>query len=128
MISSDEIPNLDDPEKLDPMSWAGQLSYLSVEVARTHVLNVHRAEAEARYRAKFLENIAVHKASRQVQAERRVLGIMRKHAEPINTGDLAALLGQDRGSARYTLTRLAERGKVCNVGSQKRQVWVVCDS
>jgi hypothetical protein len=54
MISSDEIPNLDDPEKLDPMSWAGQLSYLSVEVARTHVLNVHRAEAEARYRAKLL--------------------------------------------------------------------------
>ena len=34
----------------------------------------------------------------------------------------------DRGSARYTLIRLAERGKVCNVGSQKRQVWVVCDS
>lgn len=125
MISSDEIPNLDDPEKLDPMSWAGQLSYLSVEVARTHVLNVRRAEAEARYRAKVLENIAVHKASRQVQAERRVLAMLRKQPEPISTADLAHKLGQDRGGARYILMRLVERGLTQNVGSQKRQLWAV---
>lgn len=128
MTNSDEMPNLNDPEKLDPMSWAGQLSYLLVEVARARVLDVQKAEAEARYRAKVLENISVHKASRQAQAERRVLETMHKYAEPINTKDLAGLLGQDRGSSRYILTRLAERGKVCNVGSQKRQLWVVCDS
>lgn len=127
MISSDEIPNLDDPEKLDPMSWAGQLSYLSVEVARTHVLNVQRAEAEARYRAKVLENIAIHKASRQVQAERRVLAMLCKQPGAISTADLAHKLGQDRGSARYALMRLVERSKAANVGSQKRQLWIATE-
>ena len=110
-----------------PMSWAGQLASLSVNVEQADAEAKLRAETEARYRAKVIENIAIHKASRQVQAERRVLAMLRKQPGSISTAELAHKLGQDRGSARYILTRLAERGKVENVGSQKRQLWIATE-
>ena len=107
------------------MSLAGQLAVLSVEVERADAEAVKRAEAEARYKAKVIENIAIHKASRQAQAERRVMAMLRKQPEPISTADLAHKLGQDRGGARYILMRLVERGLAQSVGSQKRQLWAV---
>ena len=110
-----------------PMSWAGQLTSLSVNVEQADAEAKLRAETEARYRAKVLENIAVHKASRQVQAERRVMAMLRKQPEPISTADLAHKLGQDRGGARYILMRLVERGLAQNVGSQKRQLWAATE-
>jgi len=110
-----------------PMSWAGQLASLSVNVEQADAEAKLRAETEARYRAKVLENIAIHKATRQVQAERRVLELLRKLPGSISTADLAHKLGQDRGGARYILMRLVERGKVENVGSQKRQLWIATE-
>lgn len=110
-----------------PMSWAGQLASLSVNVEQADAEAKLRAETEARYRAKVIENIAIHKASRQVQAERRVLAMLRKQPEPISTADLAHKLGQDRGGARYILMRLVERGLAQNVGSQKRQLWAATE-
>jgi len=110
-----------------PMSWAGQLASLSVNVEQADAEAKLRAETEARYRAKVLENIAINKASRQVQAERRVLELMRKLPGSISTAELAHKLGQDRGGARYILMRLVERGKVENVGSQKRQLWIATE-
>lgn len=107
------------------MSLAGQLAVLSTEVERADAEAVKRAEAEARYKAKVLENIAIHKASRQAQAERRVMTLLRKQPGPISTAELAHKLGQDRGGARYILTRLVERGLAQNVGPQKRQLWAV---
>lgn len=109
------------------MSLAGQLAVLSVEVERAAAEAVKRAEAEARYKAKVIENIAIHKASRQAQAERRVLAMLRKQPEPISTADLAHKLGQDRDGARYILMRLVERGLAQNVGSQKRQLWAATE-
>ncbi len=110
-----------------PMSWAGQLASLSVNVEQADAEAKLRAETEARYRAKVIENALIHKASRQVQAERRVLAMLRKQPGPISTAYLAQKLGQDRGSARYALMRLVERGKAANVGSQKRQLWIVTE-
>ena len=110
-----------------PMSWAGQLASLSVNVEQADAEAKLRAETEARYRAKVIENIAIHKASRQVQAERRVLELLRKQPGSISTAELAHKLGQDRGGARYILMRLVERGKVENVGSQKRQLWAATE-
>ena len=110
-----------------PMSWAGQLASLSVNVEQADAEAKLRAETEARYRAKVIENIAIHKASRQVQAERRVLAMLRKQPGSISTADLAHKLGRDRGSARYALMRLVERGKAVNVGSQKRQLWIATE-
>ena len=110
-----------------PMSWAGQLASLSVNVEQADAEAKLRAETEARYRAKVLENIAIHKASRQVQAERRVLELLRKLPGSISTSELANKLHQDRGGARYILMRLVERGKVENVGSQKRQLWAATE-
>jgi len=110
-----------------PMSWAGQLASLSVNVEQADAEARLRAETEARYRAKVLENIAIHKASRQVQAERRVLELLRKLPGSISTSELANKLHQDRGGARYILMRLVERGKVENVGSQKRQLWAATE-
>ena len=110
-----------------PMSWAGQLASLSVNVERADAEAKLRAETEARYRAKVIENIAINKASRQVQAERRVLAMLRKQPGPVSTADLAHKLGQDRGSARYALMRLVERSKAANVGSQKRQLWIATE-
>lgn len=110
-----------------PMSWAGQLASLSVNVEQADAEAKLRAETEARYRAKVIENIAIHKASRQVQAERRVLELLRKLPGSISTSELANKLHQDRGGARYILMRLVERGKVENVGSQKRQLWAATE-
>ena len=110
-----------------PMSWAGQLASLSVNVEQADAEAKLRAETEARYRAKVIENIAIHKASRQVQAERRVLELLRKLPGSISTAELANKLHQDRGGARYILMRLVERGKVENVGSQKRQLWIATE-
>ena len=110
-----------------PMSWAGQLASLSVNVERADAEARLRAETEARYRAKVIENIAIHKATRQVQAERRVLAMLRKQPEPISTADLAHKLGQDRDGARYILMRLVERGLAQNVGSKKRQLWAATE-
>ena len=110
-----------------PMSWAGQLTSLSVNVEQADAEAKLRAETEARYRAKVIENIAIHKASRQVQAERRVLELLRKLPGSISTADLAHKLGQDRGSARYALMRLVEHGKAANVGSHKRQLWIATE-
>ena len=110
-----------------PMSWAVQLSSLSVNVERADAEAKLRAETEARYRAKVIENIAIHKATRQVQAERRVLAMLRKQPEPISTADLAHKLGQDRDGARYILMRLVERGLAQNVGSKKRQLWAATE-
>ena len=110
-----------------PMSWAGQLASLSANVEQADAEAKLRAETEARYRAKVIENIAIHKASRQAQAERRVLAMLRKQPEPISTADLAHKLGQDRGGARYILMRLVERGLAQNVGSQKRQLWAATE-
>ena len=110
-----------------PMSWAGQLASLSVNVEQADAEAKLRAETEARYRAKVIENIAIHKASRQVQAERRVLELLRKLPGSISTSELANKLHQDRGAARYILMRLVERGKVENVGSQKRQLWAATE-
>ena len=110
-----------------PMSWAGQLASLSVNVERADAESVKRAEAEARYKEKMRENALIHKASRQVQAERRVLAMLCKQPGPVSTAELAHKLGQDRGSARYALMRLVERGKAANVGSQKRQLWAATE-
>ena len=110
-----------------PMSLAGQLILLAADVERVNAESVKRAEAEARYKEKMRENIAIHKASRQVQAERRVLTMLRKQPGSISTAELAHKLGQDRGSARYALMRLVERGKAANVGSQKRQLWIAVE-
>ena len=110
-----------------PMSWAGQLASLSANVEQADAEAKLRAETEARYRAKVIENIAIHKASRQVQAERRVLELLRKLPGSISTAELANKLHQDRGGARYILMRLVERGKVENVGSQKRQLWIATE-
>lgn len=110
-----------------PMSWAGQLASLSVNVEQADAEAKLRAETEARYKEKMRENIAINKASRQVQAERRVLELMRKLPGSISTAELAHKLGQDRGGARYILMRLVERGKVENVGSQKRQLWAATE-
>ena len=110
-----------------PMSWAGQLASLSANVEQADAEAKLRAETEARYRAKVIENIAIHKASRQVQAERRVLAMLCKQPGPVSTAELAHKLGQDRGSARYALMRLVERGKAANVGSQKRQLWIAAE-
>ena len=110
-----------------PMSWAGQLASLSANVEQADAEAKLRAETEARYRAKVIENIAIHKASRQVQAERRVLELLRKLPGSISTAELANKLHQDRGGARYILMRLVERGKVENVGSQKRQLWAATE-
>ena len=81
-----------------PMCWAGQLASLSMNVEQADAEAKLRAETEARYRAKVIENIAIHKASRQVQAERRVLAMLRKQPGSISTADLAHKLGQDRGT------------------------------
>ena len=43
-----------------PMSWAGQLASLSVNVERADAEARLRAETEARYRAKVIENIAIN--------------------------------------------------------------------
>ena len=110
-----------------PMSLVGQLIFLAVDVERANAESVKRAEAEARYKAKMRENALIHKASRQVQAERRVLAMLRKQPGPVSTAELAHKLGQDRGSARYALMRLVERGKAANVGSQKRQLWIATE-
>lgn len=110
-----------------PMSLVGQLIFLAADVERVNAESVKRAEAEARYKEKMRENIAIHKASRQAQAERRVLAMLRKQPEPISTADLAHKLGQDRGGARYILMRLVERGLAQNVGSQKRQLWAATE-
>ena len=110
-----------------PMSWAGQLASLSVNVEQADAEAKLRAETEARYRAKVIENALIHKASRQVQAERRVLAMLCKQPGPISTAELAHKLWQDRGSARYALMRLVERGKAANVGSQKRQLWIATE-
>ena len=110
-----------------PMSLAGQLILLAADVERAYAESVKRAEAEARYKEKMRENIAIHKASRQVQAERRVLAMLCKQPGPVSTAELAHKLGQDRGSARYALMRLVERGKAANVGSQKRQLWIATE-
>ena len=109
------------------MSWAGQLASLSANVEQADAEAKLRAETEARYRAKVIENIAIHKATRQVQAERRVLELLRKLPGSISTAELAHKLGQDRGSARYALMRLVERSKAANVGSQKRQLWIATE-
>jgi len=110
-----------------PMSLVGQLIFLAADVERAYAESVKRAEAEARYKEKMRENIAIHKASRQVQAERRVLAMLCKQPGPVSTAELAHKLGQDRGSARYALMRLVERGKAANVGSQKRQLWAATE-
>ena len=110
-----------------PMSLAGQLTFLAADVERAYAESLKRAEADARYKEKMRENALIHKASRQVQAERRVLVMLRKQPGSISTADLAHKLGQDRGSARYILTRLVERGKAANVGSQKRQLWAATE-
>ncbi len=110
-----------------PMSLVGQLIFLAADVERANAESVKRAEAEARYKEKMRENIAIHKASRQVQAERRVLAMLCKQPGPVSTAELAHKLGQDRGSARYALMRLVERGKAANVGSQKRQLWAATE-
>lgn len=110
-----------------PMSLAGQLILLAADVERAYAESVKRAEAEARYKEKMRENIAIHKASRQVQAERRVLAMLCKQPGPVSTAELAHKLGQDRGSARYALMRLVERGKAANVGSKKRQLWIATE-
>lgn len=110
-----------------PMSLAGQLTFLAADVERVDAESVKRAEAEARYKEKMRENALIHKASRQVQAERRVLAMLRKQPGSISTAELAHKLGQDRGSARYALMRLVERGKAANVGSQKRQLWIATE-
>ena len=121
------LHGINSPEPSYLMSLAGQLAVLSVEVERAAAEAVKRAEAEARYKAKVIENIAIHKASRQAQAERRVLAMLRKQPEPISTADLAHKLGQDRGGTRYILMRLVERGLAQNVGSQKRQLWAATE-
>ena len=110
-----------------PMSLAGQLILLAADVERAYAESVKRAEAEARYKEKMRENALIHKASRQVQAERRVLAMLCKQPGPVSTAELAHKLGQDRGSARYALMRLVERGKAANVGSQKRQLWAATE-
>ncbi len=110
-----------------PMSLVGQLILLAADMKRVEAESVKRAEAEARYKEKMRENALIHKASRQVQAERRVLAMLRKQPGSISTADLAHKLGQDRGSARYALMRLVERGKAANVGSQKRQLWAATE-
>ena len=110
-----------------PMSLVGQLILLAVYVERTNAESVKRAEAEARYKEKMRENALIHKASRQVQAERRVLELLRKLPGSISTAELANKLHQDRGGARYILMRLVERGKAANVGSQKRQLWIAAE-
>ena len=110
-----------------PMSLVGQLTRLAIDVERANAESVKRAEAEARYKEKMRENALIHKASRQVQAERRVLAMLRKQPGSISTADLAHKLGQDRGSARYALMRLVERGKAANVGSKKRQLWIATE-
>lgn len=110
-----------------PMSLAGQLILLAVAVERANAESVKRAEAEARYKEKMRENALIHKASRQVQAERRVLEMLCKQPGPVSMAELAHKLGQDRGSARYALMRLVERGKAANVGSQKRQLWIAAE-
>ncbi len=110
-----------------PMSLVGQLILLAADMKRVEAESVKRAEAEARYKEKMRENALIHKASRQVQAERRVLAMLRKQPGSISTADLAHQLGQDRGSARYALMRLVERGKAANVGSQKRQLWAATE-
>ncbi len=110
-----------------PMSLVGQLILLAADMKRVEAESVKRAEAEARYKEKMRENALIHKASRQVQAERRVLAMLRKQPGSISTADLAHKLGQDRGSARYALMRLVERGKAANVGSQKRQLWIATE-
>ncbi len=110
-----------------PMSLAGQLTFLAAYAERANAESVKRAEAEARYKEKMRENALIHKASRQVQAERRVLAMLCKQPGAISTADLAHKLGQDRGSARYALMRLVERSKAANVGSQKRQLWIATE-
>lgn len=110
-----------------PMSLVGQIILLAADVKRAEAESAKRAEADARYKEKMRENALIHKASRQVQAERRVLELLRKLPGSISTADLAHKLGQDRGSARYILMRLAERGKAANVGSQKRQLWAATE-
>ena len=110
-----------------PMSLAGQLTFLAADVERADAESLKRAEADARYKEKMHENALTHKATRQIQAERRVLAVLRKLPGSISTADLAHKLGQDRGSARYALMRLVERGKAANVGSQKRQLWIATE-
>ncbi len=110
-----------------PMSLVGQLILLAVDVERANAESVKRAEAEARYKEKMRENALIHKASRQVQAERRVLEMLCKQPGPVSMAELAHKLGQDRGSARYALMRLVERGKAANVGSQKRHLWIATE-
>ncbi len=110
-----------------PMSLVGQLIFLAADVERANAESVKRAEAEARYKEKMRENALIHKASRQVQAERRVLAMLCKQPGPVSTAELSHKLGQDRGSARYALMRLVERGKAANVGSQKRQLWAATE-
>ena len=109
------------------MSWAGQIILLAADVKRAEAESAKRAEADARYKEKMRENALIHKASRQAQAERRVLELLRKLPGSISTADLAHKLGQDRSSARYILMRLVERGKAANVGSQKRQLWAATE-
>ena len=110
-----------------PMSWAGQIILLAADVKRAEAESAKRAEADARYKEKMRENALIHKASRQAQAERRVLELLRKLPGSISTADLAHKLGQDRGGARYILMRLVERGLAQNVGSQKRQLWAATE-
>ena len=111
-------------EEVCPISWAGQLLHLSVEVERADSEAKQRAETEARYRARMIENNAAHMEVRQAQADRRVLAMLREQPGPISTADLASKLGQDRGAVRYALVRLAELGKVANAGTHKRQLWI----
>ena len=94
-------------EEVCPLSWAGQLLHLSVEVERADSEAKQRAEIEARYKA-----------------DRRLLAMLRKQPGPISTADLASKLGQDRGAVRYALVRLSELGKVANAGTHKRQLWI----
>lgn len=110
-----------------PMSLVGQIILLAADVKRAEAESAKRAEANARYKEKMRENALIHKASRQVQAERRVLELLRKQPGSISTADLAHKLGQDRGGARYALMRLVERGKAANVGSKKRQLWAATE-
>lgn len=110
-----------------PRSLAGQLASLTVAVKQADAEAKKRAEIEDRYKERMRENLAIHKAKRQVQAERRVLEMLRKQPGSISTADLAHKLGQDRGCARYMLMRLVEKGKACNVGSQKRQLWIAVE-
>ena len=124
---SDMISQSHPTTPICPMSLAGQLILLAIDVERVEAESVKRAEAEARYKEKMRENALIHKASRQVQAERRVLAMLCKQPGPVSTAELAHKLGQDRGSARYALMRLVERGKACNVGSQKRQLWIATE-